>query len=236
MTMTTNALRLGAFALALALPATAQDRQGNDTPGDWIVDHTKHFGLWDSMCDHRMTGEEREQRCYIRYVDVFSPRPKFGAVFLFVTPGPEVQIGLEPGTVFPPNGIRIDRNPIGTLVLARPRISHILLAPGSERFRCNVAVPRGKVAPPGTTALRSEHPEAMVAGLNKRRATMPEGARWAGVLGAIGVVTALLLTTVLLQLPGDLFVAWGAWIAGAVVVLGGGGVVSLGLIPLSLWS
>ena len=95
--------------LALALPAAAQDRQGNDTPGDWIVEHTKHFGLWDSLCDHRMTGEMRESRCYLRYVDVFSPRPKFGAVFLFVTPEPQVQIGLEPGTVFAPNGIRIEQ-------------------------------------------------------------------------------------------------------------------------------
>lgn len=103
-------MRLLALLLCLALPAAAQDRQGNDTPGDWIVDHTKHFGLWDSLCDHRMTGDQRENRCYIRYVDVFSPRPNFGAIFLFVTPEPQVQIGLEPGTLIAWGGIRIERD------------------------------------------------------------------------------------------------------------------------------
>ena len=101
-------MRILLLLFALALPAHAQDRQGNDTPGDWIVDHTKHFGLWDSMCDHRMTGDQREERCYVRYVDVFSPRPNFGAVFLFVTPEPKVEIGLEAGTIFPSDGIRVE--------------------------------------------------------------------------------------------------------------------------------
>lgn len=86
----------------------AQDRQGNDTPGDWVVDHYKPFGLWDSICDHRMTGDVKEVRCYLRYVEVFSPRPNFAAQFVFVTPGPEVEIGLERGTRFPKDGIRIE--------------------------------------------------------------------------------------------------------------------------------
>lgn len=97
-------------ALPLAAPLSAQDRAGNDTPGEWVVDHTRHFGLWDSLCDHRITGEMREERCYIRYVDVFSGRPNFGAIFLFVTPGPEVEIGLEPGTIVASGGIRIERD------------------------------------------------------------------------------------------------------------------------------
>ena len=37
------------------------------------------------MCDERKTGDLLEQRCYLRYVDVFSPRPNFGAIFAFVT-------------------------------------------------------------------------------------------------------------------------------------------------------
>ncbi len=45
-----------ALALGLAaLPAPAQDRAGNDTPGDWVVTHHAHFGLWDSVCDE-LTG------------------------------------------------------------------------------------------------------------------------------------------------------------------------------------
>ena len=96
-----------ALALLLALPAFAQDRDGNDTPGEWVVDHHRAFGLWDSMCDHRVTGDQTEQRCYLRYVDVFSPRPQFGAQFFFLTPGPEIEFGLEAGTLFPPDGFRI---------------------------------------------------------------------------------------------------------------------------------
>lgn len=98
------------LSLILPLPALAQDRAGNDTPGEWVVDHTARIGLWDSICDYRVTGDLREERCYIRYVDVFSPHPEFGAVFLFVTPEPKLEIGVEPGTVFAPEGIRIERD------------------------------------------------------------------------------------------------------------------------------
>ena len=88
--------------------AAAQDREGNDRPSDWVADHFTSFGGWDSVCDHRSTDGVKEQRCYLRYVDVFSPRPKFAAQFIFVTPGPEIQIGLERGTRFPKGGIRIE--------------------------------------------------------------------------------------------------------------------------------
>ncbi|MDI3336264.1 hypothetical protein QKW60_07590 [Defluviimonas aestuarii] len=103
--------RLALLVCLAALPAPAQDRDGNDTPGDWVVTHQKHFGLWDSVCDERMEGEAMHQRCYIRYVDVFSPRPDFAAHFLFVTPGPDgvrVEYGSEPGTRFVRDGNRIE--------------------------------------------------------------------------------------------------------------------------------
>lgn len=94
--------------LLAPLALFAQDRDGNDTAADWVVDHYKPFGLWDSACDHRMTDGVKEERCYLRYVEVFSPRPKFAAQFVFVTPGPEIEIGLERGTRFPKGGIRIE--------------------------------------------------------------------------------------------------------------------------------
>ncbi len=105
-------MRLALLCLALlaAAAAGAQDRQGRVTPGEWVVDHHRAFGPWDAMCDHRVTGEMREERCYIRYVDVFSPRPDFAAQFLFVTPGPRIEIGIEPGTRFPEDGFRIERD------------------------------------------------------------------------------------------------------------------------------
>jgi hypothetical protein len=106
-------LRLALALTLAALPALAQDRQGRDTAGDWIVTHYQPFGLWDSICDERSEGAGLHRRCYLRYVDVFSPHPAFAAHFVFVTPdGPGVRIeyGAEPGTRFAPGGHRIERD------------------------------------------------------------------------------------------------------------------------------
>ena len=106
---------LRAFLLSLlaALPGFAQDLEGNDTPGNWRVRHSESFGIWNSMCDEREEDGALRQRCYIRYVDVFSPRPDFAAQFLFVVVEDgetSVDFGLEPGTLFSPNGFRIDKS------------------------------------------------------------------------------------------------------------------------------
>ena len=98
-------------ALLLALPAVAQDREGNNTPGEWRVDHFESFGLWDSACDWRETDGVREERCYIRYVEVYSPRPRFGAFFAFIVPdeaGYRLSFGVEDGTQFDADGFRIE--------------------------------------------------------------------------------------------------------------------------------
>lgn len=91
--------------------AMAQDRAGNDTPGEWRVDHFASYGLWDVACDWRETNGQREERCYARYVDVVAPRPRFAAIFSFIQPAPDghrISFGIEPGTVFDPDGFRID--------------------------------------------------------------------------------------------------------------------------------
>ena len=98
------------LACLLAAPSLAQDRQGNDTPGEWRVTHTKAFGLWDVICDERATGDVLEERCYLRYVDVFSPRPNFAAMFAFVTPDGRIEFGIERGTAFRKNGFRLERD------------------------------------------------------------------------------------------------------------------------------
>ena len=112
-------LRLLLVALLFASPVAAQDRDGNDTPGEWVVDHYKAFGLWDSICDHRVTVDLREERCYLRYVEVFSRPPKFAAQFAFVTPEPRVEFGMEPGTRYAEQGFRILR--AGDAVWAEPQ-------------------------------------------------------------------------------------------------------------------
>jgi hypothetical protein len=97
----------------MAGDAGAQDRQGRNTPGEWKVTHFQTFGLWDSMCDERKTGQQVEQRCYVRYVEVYSPQPQFGAAFAFIVPegrdGPvTAEFGFERGIRFKDGGFRIE--------------------------------------------------------------------------------------------------------------------------------
>ncbi len=101
------------FTLALfcANAVAAQDVDGTDTASNWRATHFETFGIYLSSCDERMEGDALKQRCYLRYVDVFSPQPNFAAQFFFVVntdDGPEVDFGLEPGTLFSPNGFRIE--------------------------------------------------------------------------------------------------------------------------------
>jgi hypothetical protein len=66
----------------LALPTPALGQSGAIDP-EQDVDHFRAFGRWEVLCDvKRTTGEKR---CYIRVVDVYSPRPDFKAAFVFVT-------------------------------------------------------------------------------------------------------------------------------------------------------
>lgn len=112
-------------ALFLALPgvAVAQGMDGSDRPGNWRVKVFETHGIWSTICDERHENGELRQRCYIRYVDVFSPRPDFAAMFLFVTPdagNARVEFGLETGTLFDPNGFRIEREGRPVWAAARP--------------------------------------------------------------------------------------------------------------------
>ena len=94
---------LAVLVLSTSPVAFATDADGNDTPGDWVVTHYKPFGLWDTICDEAIRKGKKVERCYIRYVDVFSPAPKFAAQFVFIEPegqGYKVEFGIEPGTTF----------------------------------------------------------------------------------------------------------------------------------------
>ncbi len=96
------------LVLPLASPAMAQNTV-NDWK--WVVDHYKTLGIWDSACDHRDIGEGIEQRCYVRIVDVYAPRPDFGAAFVFVTrsaqDGLRFEFSFERGTQFEAGGFAI---------------------------------------------------------------------------------------------------------------------------------
>ena len=101
-------LRAIAIALLLPLAASAQDRSGADTASDWVATHFEPFGLWDSVCDERTEDGALRQRCWLRYVEVWSRDP-FGASFVFLTPG-SVEIGQERGVLTAPGGLRIERD------------------------------------------------------------------------------------------------------------------------------
>lgn len=106
-------IRLFLVFLCFALPLAAQDRAGNDTPGEWKPTHYVPFGLWDSICDERVTDNVTEQRCYLRYVDVFSLPPNFAAQFVFITRqggAHKVDFGIERRTRFVPDGFRVTKD------------------------------------------------------------------------------------------------------------------------------
>ena len=140
---------LSLILVFIASAAMAQDQAGNDTPGNWVVTHHQPFGLWDSMCDERDEDSGMKRRCYIRYVDVFSPRPEFAALFAFIEPAmphPTVNIGIERGTVFKHDGLRIEQDgtPIWTLA-HRP-----CLFGGTCRFEGEAAAPLMEALVTGT--------------------------------------------------------------------------------------
>lgn len=101
--------RLAATAvLSGALAATAGAQNSTDD-WKWVVDFSSRHNGWDTACDHHM--ERAEKRCYIRYVDVYAPRPRFGAAFVFVqwdqTGRPYAEFAFEPGTRFAEDGFAI---------------------------------------------------------------------------------------------------------------------------------
>ncbi|MCH2066272.1 MAG: invasion associated locus B family protein [Shimia sp.] len=113
------------FALTLAAtPLAAQDQAGNDRPSNWRVTHHAIHDLWNTLCDERDENGTLAQRCYIRRVDVFSPQPNFAAQFFFLTQSdddrPEIEFGLELGTLTAPGNFRIERD--GTSVWHTNRV------------------------------------------------------------------------------------------------------------------
>lgn len=90
---------------------SAQDLDGRDTASNWRGTHHSFHGIWNTICDEREEHGTLKKRCYVRWVDVYAPNPKFGALFVFVTPRKNgkigqynVMFGPEVGSVFLPGG------------------------------------------------------------------------------------------------------------------------------------
>ncbi len=103
---------VGLMVLSTASAAVAQDLDGRDTAGNWRVTEYETHGVWKTICDEREEPSGLHQRCYVRWVDVYTQTPKLGALFAFVTPdgaSDRIQFGPEPGSVFLPGGFQIRR-------------------------------------------------------------------------------------------------------------------------------
>ena len=111
--MMKSAHPLAASILAVGLATGSAMAQNTTDDWKWVVDHYKNFGIWTSACDHRDLGEGQEQRCYVRVVDVYSPRPNFGAAFVFANrtkeDGVVFEFSFERGTVFAQEGFTVKR-------------------------------------------------------------------------------------------------------------------------------
>lgn len=121
-----------------------------NTPDDWkwVVDHFKTFGIWEVACDHRELDKSRgeEKRCYLRVVDVYAPRPDFGAAFLFVTrtsgEGLRFDFGFEKGTEFEAGGFAVIQDNTNTFGFepARCEAGARCLIQGNEAERFAVSL------------------------------------------------------------------------------------------------
>ncbi len=100
-------------AMAALLPINAM-AENSVEDWSWIVDHYEQDGPWISACDHRDDAGKPVNRCYVSLVEVYAPRPQFGAAFVFVTsPEPttlEYEFRFEKGTVFESGGFAVQRD------------------------------------------------------------------------------------------------------------------------------
>ncbi|MEM1287361.1 MAG: hypothetical protein AAGH60_03315 [Pseudomonadota bacterium] len=97
-----------AVLTGLLSPASAL---AQDTAGSWAPTFTARHGGWDVTCDKRGEGEALEERCFVRYIDAYSPRPNFGVVFLFLQiegGAPMISLGREFETDLVASTLRVD--------------------------------------------------------------------------------------------------------------------------------
>ncbi|WP_299860274.1 hypothetical protein [uncultured Hoeflea sp.] len=109
--MTKTRTMLTALMVIGGLTNTPVRAQNTVDDWKWAVDHFQTFGIWESACDHRDIGNGEERRCYVRVVDVYAPRPDFGATFVFIThttaEGLRFEFSFEKGTEFDPGGFAV---------------------------------------------------------------------------------------------------------------------------------
>lgn len=111
--MKAGSLALIVLFLSTCWSAVAQDRSGADTPGDWVTTHFEKYGIWTTACDERTEEGKLKQRCYIRFVDVFSESPKFAATFMFVFQKDRktaIQYAFESGTKYNADGVKVEKD------------------------------------------------------------------------------------------------------------------------------
>ncbi len=108
-------MRILLFCLVLTLGHAAK---AQESAADWRPTLNRMWGMWNVICDERGDAAASEQRCYLRYVDVFSPAPQFAAHFIEISYDhgvPRFEYGAEHGTRFDTDGWAIHDLKTGAL-------------------------------------------------------------------------------------------------------------------------
>lgn len=91
-------------------------------PWAWEVTYSQSHGIWNVICDTQMINQQQLDRCYLRWVDVYAQRPKFGALFIFIVADVDklsVELHPEPGTTFTSTGFQITDDQQATWQMSR---------------------------------------------------------------------------------------------------------------------
>ncbi|MEM6382607.1 MAG: hypothetical protein AAF739_08040 [Pseudomonadota bacterium] len=101
-------VRTAGIAFVCFVSATSALSQ--DTAGSWAPTFTARHSGWDVTCDKRGEDASLEERCFMRYVDAYSPRPNFGVVFFFLqyqNGAPAISMGREFQTNLVASSLRV---------------------------------------------------------------------------------------------------------------------------------
>lgn len=97
-------------AVAIWLSVRWYEPASGKIGGERVTFFQSH-GNWETLCDV-LQNEPSSARCYLRLVDVYSPRPDFGAYVGFISASNGVEsfeLSLEPGSELASDGFALTR-------------------------------------------------------------------------------------------------------------------------------
>lgn len=111
--MNLKAISLGLVAILIGGWVIWQSYPQRGQIGGEAVDFFESHGNWEALCD-QLPDNPQSARCYLRLIDVYSPRPDFGAYVGFITldddNDQEFELSLEPGATLTGKGFNLNVN------------------------------------------------------------------------------------------------------------------------------